>query len=92
MEFLAIHYLKSGENIEKQTDELRADLFRAGIEGAAGFDPDAAERKLFRAFQANVGSATFFIVNRRGELVWFMPDPRGLDVRFAEILLRRTAG
>ncbi|HVR76145.1 MAG TPA: tetratricopeptide repeat protein [Planctomycetota bacterium] len=91
MEFLTIHYLRGGENIQQQADELRADLFRAGIEGAAGFDPDAAEKKLFRAFQANVGSATFFIVNRRGELVWFMPDPRPLDVRFAEVLLRQTA-
>lgn len=91
VEFLTIHYLKGGESLEKQADELRADLFRAGIEGASGFDPDAAERKLFRAFQANVGSATFYIVNRRGELVWFMPDPRALDIHFAEILLRRTA-
>ena len=88
MEMVVVSYQRSGENIEKQLDSLREELSKLGYEGAAGYDPDADGRKLFHAYQANVGSATFLVVNRRGELVWFMQDPRGVDVRFGEAILK----
>ena len=72
-------------------ERLKKDLEELGYEGPAGFDPDANAQKIFRTFHATVGSATFFIINKRGEIVWYMPDPRGMDVRFAETLLMRHA-
>ena len=36
--------------------------------------------------------ATFVIVDKLGEIAWYMPDPRAIDVRFAEALLLRLAG
>lgn len=89
MEMVVLSYMRGGENVEKQLETLREELLKLGYEGAAGFDPDPDGKKLFRAYQANVGSATFLVVNRRGELVWFMQDPRGVDTRFAEAILQR---
>jgi tetratricopeptide (TPR) repeat protein len=91
MEMVVVSYQRSGENIEKQLDSLREDLSKLGFEGAAGYDPDGDGKKLFRAYQANVGSATFLVANRQGEIVWFMQDPRGVDTRFAEAILKLWA-
>jgi len=87
---VTISYRKSGDDLAKQMDEMREELGRIGYEGAAGLDPDNANKTTFRRFQANVGSATFVILNRRGEVVWYMQDPRGVDVHFAETLLRQA--
>lgn len=75
----------------EQAARLKEDLESLGYDGPAGFDPDADRQRIFRTFQVGVGSATFVIVNKRGEIAWYMPDPRGIDVRFAETLLLRLA-
>jgi hypothetical protein len=86
-----VAFYESNAPLAEQPARLRQDLERLGYEGPAGFDPDSDRQTLFRTFQVGVGSATFVIVNKRGELAWYMPDPRGIDVRFAEALLLRLA-
>ena len=48
-------------------------------------------RSSFRAFNVKVGSASFVILDRSGNLVWFMEDPRPLDVPFVEAVMKRVA-
>jgi len=91
IEMVTISYLQGPESMRKLRDRLNAELGTLDFEGAAGFDPDFEAKQIFRKYHANVGSATFVILNRRGELVWFMQDPRGVDVKFAEKLLTRVA-
>jgi hypothetical protein len=62
-----------------------------GYKGAAGFDPDAKVEKTFRAFQATIGSATLEVVDPRGNLVWFLQDPRGIDGALVREVLLRAA-
>lgn len=91
IEMVTISYLQGSDPMSKVHDNLNAELGTLGYEGAAGVDPDAEGKQIFRKYHANVGSATFVIINRRGELVWFMQDPRGVDVQFAEELLKNVA-
>jgi len=91
IEMLTISFLRGPNSLKEVRDSLTAELGTLEYEGAAGFDPDADKKQIFRKYHANVGSATFVILNRRGELVWFMQDPRGQDVQFAAELLKRVA-
>jgi tetratricopeptide (TPR) repeat protein len=90
-DMVCVSYRKSGLNLGQQMDDLKEELGRLGYDGAAGFDPDDTQKTIFRRYLANVGSATFIILNRRGELVWYMQDPRGVDVQFAEALIERVS-
>jgi hypothetical protein len=92
MEAVNLSYFTSTGGLEKAREDLRIDLARVGFVGAAGVDPDGARQSIFRQFQATVGTATFFIVNPRGEVAWVMRDPRQIDVAFAMMLLKRAAG
>jgi hypothetical protein len=86
-----VAFLSGDASPAEQAARLEEDLEGLGYEGPAGFDPDADGKGIFRAFGVHVGSATFVILNKRGEIAWYMPDPRGIDVRFAEALLLRLA-
>ena len=91
MDIVTIAYLKQGTSPDQQKDELLEDLATYGYDGAAGFDPDIEGRSIFARYRVKVGSATLVIANKRGELVWFMEDPKASDVRFAMVLLQRIA-
>jgi len=92
-EMAVVCYLKHGENVVQQMEALRAELTQLGYDGPAGYDPDLPDKKLFRAFQGNVGSATLFLLDREGKLFWFMQDPRNVDAKFIVSLMeRRLAG
>jgi hypothetical protein len=75
--------------IGKQVEALREELAAIDFRSAAGFDPDAERKSLFRAYKANVGSATFVAFDREGRLAWFQQDPRGIDANLAQAILRR---
>ena len=92
VEILSISFLKPDRSAEDQLSGLRQELYWMGFKGAAGFDPDAVKKSLFGRFQATAGSATFYIINPAGNVVWFMQDPRGIDVAFARKLLDRASG
>ena len=75
--------------IAKQVEELREELGQIDYRGAAGFDPDAERKSLFRTYKANVGSATFIAFDRDGNLAWFQQDPRAVDANLARTILLR---
>ncbi|MCZ6791991.1 MAG: tetratricopeptide repeat protein [Planctomycetota bacterium] len=89
IELLSVCFLKGVQNVSRQLDELRDDLRSRGYRGSAGFDPDAANKSIFRAYRANVGSATFVAIDRQGNYVWFQQDPRTVDVNLARTILLR---
>ena len=86
-----ISFIRNEDTIAQEFEEMRQELSALGYEGAAGFDPDFANKSLFRSFQAMVGSATFLVVDGAGNLVWFQQDPRAQDVNFAKTILTRVA-
>jgi tetratricopeptide (TPR) repeat protein len=92
MAMAVIHYQKPGIAPDQQKADVAEEMARAGYDGPAGFDPDIEGKNLFHAYHVKVGSATFVVADRQGELVWFMEDPRGIDVQFATRLLERVAG
>jgi hypothetical protein len=91
IELVSVSFLAGNQSAEDQVSALRHEIERLGFMGAAGFDPDAIGRSLFRRFKANVGSATFYVLNPDGKVVWYMQDPRGVDVPFAKKILDRAA-
>jgi tetratricopeptide (TPR) repeat protein len=92
MAMLTVSYLKSSTDVPKEMAEMRDELGQLGYVGAAGFDMDAENKATFRDFKAMVGSATFYVVDRQGHLVWFQQDPRDADLEMAKSILRRVAG
>ncbi len=91
IEMATVSFLKPDVSREAQMDALRSELSALGYEGAAGFDPDADTWSLFRKYGASVGSATFVIINQRGEPIWCMQDPHSARLGVATTLLERAA-
>ncbi|HLU50142.1 MAG TPA: hypothetical protein VK116_18725, partial [Planctomycetota bacterium] len=87
---VATHFLKGANNLDAQLEELLIELAQLEYRSAAGFDPDADGKRIFRTFGANVGSATFFVVDTEGKLVWFQQDPRAVDVNLAKSIIERN--
>jgi RNA polymerase sigma-70 factor (ECF subfamily) len=92
VEVVTLGFITGDHTIEEAREDLKNDLARIGYAGSAGIDPDSAGHSLFRQWQANVGSATFMIVDREGRLAWYMPDPRSQDQSLARRILDRIAG
>lgn len=72
-------------DIEKQ----RADLQKLGVTLPAGYDPNRKEWNIFRALHATVGTASFAVLNRRGEYAWFLADPRDMDRQILRRVIER---
>ncbi len=90
-ELASVHYLRRQQGPLLRQEELRQELGSLGYLGAAGFDPDSENQSLFRAHGVKVGTASFLILDRGGNLVWFMEDPRPLDVEFVKSIMTRVA-
>ena len=91
-EMVSVHYLRRQQSPLLRQEALREELDRLGYSAAAGFDPDAESQSLFRdAYGVKVGSPSLTIVDRDGNLVWFMEDPRALDVQFVKAIMTRVA-
>lgn len=89
VEVVVISYLFSGHDPEDRAQAMRDEIVRAGYSGPAGFDPDSEGREVFRAYLANVGSATLEIVGPDGTLRWLQEDPRAVDAGFVKAFVRR---
>ena len=87
IELVSIHFFKGAKNIDEQLDGLRQELAGIGYSGTAGFDPDLTDRKLFRAWGVYVGSASFLIIDKLGQPVWFQQDPRTRDSNLVKSIL-----
>lgn len=92
LQLAAVHFMRKQQNPELRTSQLRSELLELGYRGAAGFDPDAETQGIFRAYKVKVGSASFVVVDRDGNVRWFMEDPRPIDVGFAHSIMRRVGG
>ncbi len=86
----AIHYLREQQPLPLRERILREEIDSIDFVGAAGFDPDDENQEIFRAYSAKVGSATFVVVDRTGNLVWHMEDPRGVDVGLVTAIMKRV--
>ncbi|MGQ9592594.1 MAG: tetratricopeptide repeat protein, partial [Planctomycetota bacterium] len=89
IEVVAISYLFSGHEPDDRAQAMRDEIVQADYSGPAGFDPDSEGRSLFRAFLANVGSATLEVVAPDGTLRWIQEDPRPVDAGFVKALVQR---
>ena len=91
IQMAAVHYLRGTQDPEARGIRLREEIQEIGYDGPAGFDPDAEAQSIFRAYNVKIGTASFVILDRKGNLVWFMEDPRPLDVPFIEAVMKRVA-
>lgn len=87
----AVHFLRGNQEPKSRGTVLNEEISTIGYVGPAGFDPDPEDQSVFRAFNVKVGSASFVILDRSGNLVWFMEDPRPLDVPFVQAVMKRVA-
>jgi hypothetical protein len=68
---------------------LRQERKAFGVSLPAGYDPDRVSQHLFREMTATVGSASFFVFNRKGEHAWYAFDPLGMDLEIARRVINR---
>ena len=90
IELVSVHFFKTARNVDEQLDGLRHELAGMGYSAAAGFDPDLKDKGLFRAWGVYVGSATFLIIDKQGQPVWFQQDPRTRDSNLVKSILLRV--
>ena len=84
---LAFRAGRPGEEADsKSMQDFRDDLKNLGVTLPAGFDPDDQGHKLFREVHATVGTASVVVFNRKGQISWFLADPRDMD----RAILRRV--
>lgn len=69
--------------------KMRDDLKRLQVDMPAGFDPDRQNQSIFVELHAIVGTPSFVLINRKGELAWFLADPRELDRAIATQAIER---
>ncbi len=74
---------------DMKLQRMRDDLKRLGVSLPAGFDPDREAHKVFRELHGTVGTASFVLLNRKGEQAWFLADPRELDPEVARRVIER---
>jgi tetratricopeptide (TPR) repeat protein len=88
-ELASISYLKGPANPQGQAIEAFQEAQTLGVECPVGLDPDAAKKSLFDAFDATVGSATFVVIDRAGNYVWFQQDPWKINGGFSSAIVDR---
>jgi len=69
--------------------KMRDDLKRLNVDIPAGFDPDRQGQRIFREVFAVIGTPSFVVLNRKGELAWYLADPRELDRAVATSVIER---
>ena len=70
---------------------VASELLPEGYQGRLGLDA-SDDHRVARGFGNELGSATFVIIDATGQLVWSQMDPRAIDVRLAQTLLRQLGG
>lgn len=73
-----------GDSLARQ--KFLDDLEALNVSLPAGYDPDRKTYKAFREVHATVGTASVVVLNRKGEIAWFLADPRDMD----RMVLRRV--
>jgi hypothetical protein len=86
---LVAGFLLGGVSPEKHAEAMRDELKKLGVDLPAGIDPDQSDPKIFRAMNANVGSASFVVFDKEGKMAWYLPDPQTVDLGVAERVIDR---
>ncbi len=69
--------------------KMRDDLKRLQVSLPGGFDPDRKSQQFFREVHAVVGTPSFVVLNKKGEIAWYMNDPRDMDREIAKRVIER---
>lgn len=77
-----------------QEDEIlvsrwREDLTALNVSLPAAFDPDRVTQSFFRQIDALVGSPSFVVLDKKGQIAWLLQDPRDLDREIARRVIER---
>lgn len=91
MELIQISPRNQDLTFEEERVKLRGELDSIEFRGAASFDPDP-NLGLFRSFRASNGSASLYILDSTGKVVWIQGDPTSRDLGLVKKLLGRAAG
>ncbi len=67
---------------------MRKDLKALGVSLPAGYDPDR-KHSIYQAVGATVGTPSFVVLNRKGEMAWYLQDPRDLDRKLMRRVIER---
>jgi hypothetical protein len=89
---LTMGYFSGRPNPETDAAKMDAwqkDLEKLGVTLPAGFDPDRKRQNIMRSLFATVGTASCTVINRKGEVVWWMADCRDLDKKIAARVIDR---
>lgn len=77
---------------EANLEKMREDLKALGVSLPGGFDPDRQGQKIVRGIFGTVGTASCTVIDRRGELAWFLADARDLDRKILIRVVDRLLG
>ena len=74
--------------IEQRYDRMRVDMHNLAIDIPVGYDT-TDNQCVFRSLHATVGTASFIVFDRQGRFAWYLPDPKDMDRRLLERVLKR---
>jgi hypothetical protein len=86
------YFLSGKPNPEADAVSIQSmidDLAQLGVSLPSGYDPDREGQKTFQGLYGTLGTASFALVNRKGELAWWLADPRDMDRKLAEAVILR---
>ncbi len=87
---ITVAYLKGSQDPAGQLLTVEKEMKQLGLTYPGGLDP-TPRKEIFRAYDANVGSATLIFIDPAGRIVYYEQDPRpnafGLFTRVIERLL-----
>jgi tetratricopeptide (TPR) repeat protein len=68
---------------------MRDDLALLKVSLPAGFEPDRQGHQFFRQVHAIVGTPSFVVFDRKGQIAWFLADPQDMYLAVARRVIER---
>ncbi|MEM7232436.1 MAG: hypothetical protein AAF517_09690, partial [Planctomycetota bacterium] len=78
----------SQEQKEQRFQKMVRDLDHLEVDMPAGFDM-SPNQCVFRSVHATVGTGSFIVYDKEGRAAWYLPDPRDMDRKILERVLKR---
>ena len=82
-------FLKEHGWEDEKLQRMRDELEQLGARIPGGFDPDRKKQSFFRATHGTVGTASCVVIDREGEMAYFMADPRDMDRQILRRVVER---
>jgi len=89
---MTMAYFSGRPNPEADAAKMQTwkqDLEELGVTLPAGFDSDRKSQGVMRALYGTVGTASCTVINRKGEVAWWLADSRDLDRKVAVRVIER---